>query len=187
MDIYEHFSCYTKLPIRLDDIRSHIIESGRVHEFKIAAVDINRKHLQGMSRLTRKLGNDGKITAEIIYSSELERDVPTRRMVLCKEILHTVEPQDLTANTKEVVTDLINNIVSPLSLSGITATTLSDHLGMLRALMVLLPRDSLFHLRPKHRDSRISVEQIANLARIPDAFARLALSDIWEGLIEKVE
>ena len=75
----------------------------------------------------------------------------------------------------------------PLQVLGSTRATLSDHIGMLQALMILLPRDALAIIRPRFEDGRISVEEVARLAVIPDAYARLALLPAWAEIIDAIE
>ncbi len=186
MDVFEHFSCYTKLPILLDVVCEQVKESGRIDEFRIASVGIDKRHLLGMSRLIKENTPDGKVIAEVSYSSQIVSE-PVRRIVCCKEILHALDPEDVSANSRDVVDSLIENIVMPPQIQGLTTQTSSDHIGMLKALMVLLPRDALSVLRPKYQQSSISVEQIAQLAKIPDAYARLALSPVWEEIVESIQ
>ena len=58
---------------------------------------------------------------------------------------------------------------------------------MLHALMVLLPRDALDTLRPAVDEGRLSTEDVAKLADIPEPYARLALSPVWQGILDKIE
>lgn len=64
---------------------------------------------------------------------------------------------------------------------------MSDQTGMLHALMVLLPRDALNELLPAVEAGRLSVEDVANLADVPEPYARLALSPIWREILESIE
>lgn len=41
MNIYEFFSCFTELPVRLDDIRDQALEYNVVQEIQFIPVDIN--------------------------------------------------------------------------------------------------------------------------------------------------
>ena len=58
---------------------------------------------------------------------------------------------------------------------------------MLQALLILLPRDALAILRPKHEAGQLSVEEVARLAVIPDTYARLALSSGWAEIVEAIQ
>ena len=183
MDVYEHFACYTKLPISVDDVCEQVIEYGAVQEFQFAEVDIGRASLQGMSRMT---GLNGDIVAQISYSSEI-KDYPTVRLVCCKEVIHTLDSDAVSASSRTAVGTLIDNIVVPPQVLGLTKSTLSDHVGMLQALMVLLPRDALSVIRQKYESGHLSAEEVARWAVIPDPYARLALSSSWAEVIESIK
>lgn len=187
MNIYEFFSCFTKLPIRIDDIRDQALGYDVVDEFQFIPVGIDPKILLGMHRMyveDRPDGSKHKI-AQIFWSSHIP-DVSLMRLVCCKEVLHIFDEDSHTARTTQAVDRLIDLIVVPPS-SGITASELSDRMGMLHALMVLLPRDALEIIRPKYEAGGMSVEDVARLADIPESYARLALSPTWKDLVEKVE
>lgn len=55
-------------------------------------------------------------------------------------------------------------------------------MGMLRALVVLLPRDAIEELKAK----QISPEDAAKLARIPEEYAQLAMSDYWSEVVKDI-
>ncbi len=187
MNIYEFFATFTHLPIRLDDIRDQALEYGVVQEFQFIPVDIDPNILMGMHCLyeeTRTDGNKHKV-AQIFWSSSIN-DEAVRRLICCKEILHVFDDDKLTARSIEAVGTLIDQIVIPPS-SGISASVMSDQIGMLHALMVLLPRDALQNLMPAVEAGRLSVEDVAKLADIPEPYARLALSPIWQDILEKID
>ena len=102
------------------------------------------------------------------------------------EILHVFDKDDLTARSIEAVGTLIDQILIPPS-SGISASVISDQVGMLHALMVLLPRDALDILRPLIDAGRVSIEDVAILADVPEPYARLALSPVWQEILDKIE
>jgi hypothetical protein len=59
---------------------------------------------------------------------------------------------------------------------------MDDHLGLLRAVLILLPRDAISELKEK----QVSPEDVAKLARIPEEYARLAMSEYWEAVTEGI-
>lgn len=186
MNIYEYFACFTKLPIRLDDIRDQALEYGIVQEFQFIPVDINPNVLMGKLRLYEETLDDGSKhkVAQIFWSSSITNNAD-RRLICCKEILHVFDEDEHTARSIEAVGTLIDQIVIPPS-SGISASAMSDQIGMLHAVMVLLPRDALIELLPVVEAGRLSVEDVANLADIPEPYARLALSPVWQELLDKI-
>ena len=187
MNIYEFFSCFTKLPILIDDIRDQALGEGVVQEFQFIAVDIALDDLMGMHRLFNEIRDDGSKhkVAQIYWSSSIS-DERVRRLICCKEILHVFDDDDRTARSIEAVGSLIDQVLVPPS-SGITAAAMSDRSGMLQALMILLPREALTILKPAVEAGRMSVEDVARLADIPESYARLALAPFWEEILGKIE
>lgn len=187
MNIYEHFAAYTNLPILLDTVCEQAKEYGVVDDFEFAEVDIDLDTLLGMHRMYREQIPYGepRVIARIFYSSAIELD-SFRRCVCCKEILHALDTEETTAHSNQAVEQLIDSIVIPPS-SGIASSVASDHNGMLYALLILLPRDALAILRPKYKAGEISVEDVARLADIPDSYARLALSDTWQMIVDAIK
>ena len=175
----------TRLPILLDDVRDQAAEYGEIGEFVFAAVDVSIETMQGMHLLYEEQVNGVAVKKALVaYSSEIT-DEAVRRMVCCKEILHSLDNNDISATSLAAVNELIDAIVVPPTL-GITNSTLSDHMGMLKALIVLLPRDALSEIRPRVEHGDISVEEVAQIAIIPDSYARLALSPVWGNIVDKI-
>lgn len=187
MNIYEYFACFTKLPVRLDDIIEQALEYGVVDEFQFIPVDIDPEKLLGMLREFEQTDADGnkRKIAQIFWSINFD-DEPNLRLICCKEILHVFDNDKDTARTAAAVGSLIDQIMVPPS-SGITASAMSDKIGMLNALKILLPRDALEILKPKVESGGISVEDVARLADIPEPYARLALSDIWQEIVDRID
>lgn len=177
MTIVEYFSCYTSLPIKINHITAHVKEHGFIDEVIFYPVDMNVERARGVCR--RYIKHDGLYRepircADIGYA--LSMDIPWRRLVQAKELVHLTDNGQ--ASTKEQVQRLIEEIVLPPGISS-SLPGHEDHFGDLKALMVLLPRDSLDLLKPKVDAGLLSTEEVANVARIPVAYARLALSNFW--------
>ena len=184
-DIYDHFACFTRLPIAIDDVRDSILESGAVDRIEFASPSMDSSTLYGMLHMFEELvPYANRTVARIIHSMELT-DPRLIRMVCCKELLHILDNGTATAESEQAVNELIDNIVLPLE-PGLPAPTISDHVGMVRALQVLLPRDALYYLRPKVERGELTVSDVAMLAEIPDSWARLALSERWWNFVNPV-
>jgi hypothetical protein len=187
MNIYEIFACYTNLPIRLDWVVAHIKDLGAADEIQIVPAKIDSQILLGMHRFYKNTDPDGssKRILQVYYSDELEADQPLKRLVCCKELLHVFDGDPHTAQTEKAVSSLLDQIVVPPS-SGMAASTKSDNNGMLFALMVLLPRDALDVIIPAYQANKLNVEDLAQLAGIPENYARLGLSPIWKDIVESI-
>lgn len=182
MNVYEHFACHTVLPVRLSDIRDHILESCDVHEIIRYGVDIDPNILRGALRLFRHrppYASDDIITAHIVYSKHLDEEY--QRIVCCKEMLHLANGHEFTARTADQVTQLIEQIVLPIEAARLPAVQ-DDHAGVLRALTVLLPRDAIARLK----ELEVPAEDVAIMARVPLPYAKLAMSKHWERVLDSI-
>jgi hypothetical protein len=54
-------------------------------------------------------------------------------------------------------------------------------------LAVLLPRDALHIRRQHHKDNKINIETVARLAVIPEDWARFAMTNGWDRVVEKIK
>lgn len=183
MDIYSHFSCYTELPILIDDILDQAKECGGADEYTLHPLSMDPDILQGMAW---KYAEDGVTKAQIIYCNDID-DWNWLRLVICKEVLHTLESEAVTATSESAVTHLIDNIVVPPQLQTMLRSTLEDHVGLLRALTILIPRDALPRLRKMHFEENHSIDEIAQFVEVPPAYVSLALSDEWGDMVEQIE
>ena len=189
MDMYEFFACFTKLPILIDTVRDQALRYGAVDKFRFVKTDTDPTVLRGKLQMFQETGDDGKpeTVARIFYSRHIP-DSATRRLVCCKEILHIFDSDAETARSLEAVDGLIESIVIPPDVDvRLANSTWSDHLGCLHALMILLPRGALDILKEKIVSGELSVADVARLADIPDTYARLALSPVWEKITDKID
>lgn len=182
MDIFEVFSSYTVLPIRLDDVIAQALEYGVVDRFEFYAAKLDTEILLGMHRTVEMRGEK---VCQIFFAEDLSSDPRLLRVVCAKEILHALDDEAHSARSRQAVSNLVDQVVIPPS-SGLSASTRSDHNGIAYALMVLAPRDALHILRPKIAEGKLTASDIAELADIPESFARLVISDLWEDLCEKI-
>ncbi len=189
MNLYEKFSGYTVLPIKIDWILEQVQEDCGIDEILLIPVQMDINVLLGIHRMFTRTAEDGtsKRVLHVYYNSllEEERNASIKRLVCCKELLHAYDSDQQTATSLKAVDHLIEGIVVPPS-SGMGASLASDHNGALHALMVLLPRDALDVIIPEHQGGRLSVEDVALLAGIPEAYARVSLSPVWKDLVEKI-
>jgi hypothetical protein len=191
--IVEHFCCHTRLPVKLSAISEHIIETSPVDKLYRAAVDVDPAILKGAYRQYHHkppyAADGGEVIGEVIYSQHL--GPYEARLVQCKEMLHAYDSADEQASDVEHVMQLAQDIILPLDIliktNGAPSThVLSDNQMLIPALAILLPRDFLDEIRPLYEQEKVAVGDIAKLARVPSAYVRVALSPIWQGLVEKI-
>ncbi len=185
MNIYEEFSCYTKLPIRIDDVCQFIREIGVVDDIRIYGVKADTDVVHGVCRIKEEMRaySPGIKIGCIYYAKKLS--VRMRRIVVCKELLHLLDNHVEMAQTQEEVSTLIDEIVAPTAI-GMSIPALSDQYRHLHALTILLPRDALEELKELHDQGLISEEDVATIAKIPESYARLALSPQWQDIIQSI-
>jgi len=188
MNIFEHFSCHTRLPIRINAIRDHVLEESKAADvIAFHAADLDPNHIRGFLHF---FDERGRKVAHIIFARELGRD--WRRLVCCKELIHILDDDKSTAQTREAVSSLIQQISVPLFLqpalqsAGATFSGVHDYIGELLALSILLPRDAYNLLKPLFDEGKIGSEDIAALAQIPETYVRFAMVDDWQKILESI-
>jgi hypothetical protein len=186
MDVYNHFSCYTLLPIHLNDVRDHVLEAGVVSSLQFVEAPLKPGVVHGFLRVfkwRKNHGPDGK-HAQIFHARGLSTE--WRRVVVTKEMLHILDKDEETASTRDGVDQLISHICGPFMLTGASLPGLSDNFAILRALAILLPRDALHILRPLHQKGQLTQETIAQMAQIPVEWMEFLLSYSWEAVLEQI-
>ncbi|MDE0418282.1 MAG: hypothetical protein OXI95_15290 [bacterium] len=177
-EIYDHFDCYTRLPVLIDDVRNFIVARGVVDRIEFSATAMDDGALRGMLNVHEELGAYGnRIVARIIYSRQISDD-KWIRLVCCKELLHILDREEETASTVEEVSHLIDHITVPFE-AGFPQPSMADHLGMIRALRILMPRDALHYLRIQLSEKNTTAEEISRIAEVPLSFVQLSLLDEW--------
>lgn len=184
MDIFNHFACYTNLPVSLNDVQAHIAGTRTADRVHIYEVDFDPRYLRGMCWLTDERAHNAinhQKVARIFVSKHLTPE--WRRLVICKELLHLLDSHRETAQTRSQVDDLIEKIVLPADiLDGLA--TLNDRMGLLHAMMVLFPRDAISLFQERLEKPEASVETIAKMAMLPERMVRVCFSSVWKSLTD---
>lgn len=186
MDIYQFFACLTKLPIRIDHIVEFIKDRGFADKIYFCEVDINPNILWAQLKVHRCVfpyGNEF-IEYEIQYSKHLTE--AQQRLACCKELLHILDQEGEMASTKEAVSLLIQQMSIPPQ-SGIALPAANDHTGIVRALLVLVPRDCLAEFKAAYDRGDLTSDEVAKATGIPVEYARITLQDFWQQLVERIE
>lgn len=190
MKIIENFSCFTILPVDIDDVRDFILNLGTVDRIIFHSVNSESAVLRGLLYHTKDKPpyfQGERVTANIAYCVDLPID--HQRIIACKELLHILDVGGQIAATRPSVSRLVTEIVLPQSLGNdwakLQKVTASDKLGVLMALAVLLPRDAIAELRPFYEKGEIGIEEIATLAQLPEPYVAFAMTDEWFSFVEK--
>ena len=184
MEFFQHFACYTNLPVRLDHIRDQILATGVVSRIVRIPVTVHDYVIYGgynsYRDLTAYASNSGSaIVAQIGFPGDL--DESWQRMVTVKEMLHALDPIQATSSTKEKVDRLMSDLIDSETKEAVGLPAHFDNNGMFHALCVLMPRGVVDELRPlfKQDPEKYSTLKIAQEARIPETFVKFALTDEW--------
>lgn len=186
MNIYEHFSCHTRLPVKLVDVRDHILETGVVSRIIRKAIPLVSYNVAGGFHLYREKDAEGvfQTVARIGYPSGGSEGM--RRLIQVKEMLHSLDPHEATSPTKAKVDALIGDLIQDGAERTMGLPADVDHNGIMHAMCILLPRDALDDIRPAYKRGALTLEQIAIEAKVPASVCEVALTDRWRTLLDKI-
>jgi hypothetical protein len=187
MNIYEHFAKQTRLPVRLKDVKEFILNKGVVSEIIRFPIETNQGILVGVFQKYYDLAppyQERPLIVRIGYPKNASDAV--QRLVTVKEMLHAVDPKEATSPRKDDVERFICDLLVEEAEKEIGLAARVDHAKHLNALCVLLPRAALDIIRPSYKAGAISVEQVAQEARLPKSYAAAALTDEWRQMIEQI-
>jgi hypothetical protein len=185
VNLYEHFSCHTVVPVKIQDVIDLLLDQKAVDEIRLIGVDtMDPAYLRGFCHRYWKFPQFGEphSFADIYYSTQLSPE--WQRVVISKELTHATNGQASAARTRQQVDSLIRGIVS----SGTTIVSVQhqiDVIGILHGLCVLFPRDAAVVLREMQANGKTHKE-IAKITALPAELMPLLLSPQWEGLVESI-
>ena len=181
MDIYQFFSCLTKLPVKIDTVAEFLKDRGFADSIFFCGVDIDPEILWAQLKAHKQSMPYGEdfIEYEVQYSKHLTS--PQQRLACCKELLHILDEEGEKASTQESVELLIQQMSIPPQ-SGIALPAANDHTGIIRALLILVPRDCLSEFKAAYDRGDITASEVAKATGIPVEYARLTLQDFWRDL-----
>ena len=183
MNIYEHFACHERLPVKLSDVKDHILETGLVSRMIRFPVDFENYIIHGGYHLYRDISPyaaPGQKVARIAYPRALPQG--TQRLIQVKEMLHVLDQHEATAPTRALVSSLIDDLLTESSAALIGLPALVDRKVLLHAMCILMPLGVLDHVRPMFKNGDVTIEQIANEAMLPVGIIKVALTDEWRDL-----
>lgn len=180
-----HFDNYTRLPIGVNTVKDQIIELGIQDEIRFHDVDIDPFVLRGLIyRYTKHNAAYGEpiFCSEICLAKDQEHE--WRRLVAVKELLHITDTEAQTAQSEHAVEKLIERLSLPFEVREETRSSLNDRHHVLAALGILVPKDCRDILRQMRAEDRITDIDVARMAKIPERFGSLVISDLFEDAIE---
>lgn len=104
-----------------------------------------------------------------------------QRVVVCKEMIHILDPDELLTSTAADMRSLIERIAMPLDLQlGYNGHEVGDRLAEFQALAILLPKAARAILMPAFKSGNLSAQEIAQHAEIPVRYVDFIMSDEWD-------
>lgn len=184
--IYKHFASCPRLPILLKDVMDFVLQHGKADRIVRYPVDMDGDVLRGMLRVYRyrpPYAADDVVLAQIAYQKDL--DEASARVVCCKEMLHLLDNHDHTADTREKVSKLIEDVTLPFEAAA-SLQGKNDHSKLIEALCILVPTAAGNLARSAHKEGNLTADDLASLARIPEMYARVVLSDTFHDLQNEI-
>jgi hypothetical protein len=187
LDVIRHFSGSPGAPV---DIEDHILpflqQGGLRDELYLREMDVDDSKLRG--KLVHwepwEYKDDWatdfdrpRLCADIFVAKNL--DAPWRRVIVCKELLHVLDPPESRVSSTEEVERLVRRIVLPLGTEMIDSKTLTDMLGLYEALAVLFPWRVREALMSRYLAGTLLPSHIATYVEIPLQYVHLVMSETW--------
>lgn len=184
--LIEAFAEQIELPIEPRDVQAWVTRSGYCDRFNIYYVDCDPEAFDGIY-VERQGGEfiehdapygEPMRVREIFVNGRLPLE--QRRVAEVKETLHILDAIGQATNTPEGVSTMIRYSATRVKL-GSDFGAITDVMAMPQALAVLLPKAALDLIRPAFEAGKLTIDEIADIAKLPAAYVELVLSDAWAG------
>ena len=185
MTIFEYFSARTQLPISINEIIAAAKQHGGASEYNLYKSPLDPTKLRGLCCVYDYSDAPGEPIADIFYASSLaDSDPYMTRVVVCKEITHTLDHDGAWANTEEVAEQLFKEMAMRPEFQRLLPATKSDYLGGIYALAILVPTAARLILKQKYEAGEVTMQMASDIARIPASFMETVLSDDWDDILK---
>ncbi|MBS1056130.1 hypothetical protein [Gluconobacter kondonii] len=105
-----------------------------------------------------------------------------RRLIICKELTHILDPDCYLTNTETHVEDLIIDLAAPIGIRDANQHAAHDKRSLVLALSIFLPPSIRSILLPKFEDGTLTAEQISEDVEIPLDMVKYVMSSRWPDL-----
>lgn len=184
--IYEHFAKQTLLPVRLRDVQQCILNLGaaaRIERYACKTTNSLVGIFQSYHELPPPYG-ERPLIVRIGYPEGASEGA--QRLVQAKEMLHCLDAPDARSPTEADVEDLVDDLLFEAAEREIGLPAQVDHLNFLNALCVLMPLAALDIIRPAYKAGKLSLQQIADEAKLPPSFVEVTLTDEWRKIAQSI-
>lgn len=189
--LFQHFDAKTKLWIRVNEVKAQINELGCEDEIEFHFVDIEEAKVRGFLVRTGEkslLPYADPLLSDLKSDIYIAQSLPERwrRVVAVKELLHIIDMEQFTAQSREAVNDLLKNMALPSEVREYRASYLNDRLRLISAISILVPRHCREVLRALYQSNQVTVTEIALMAKIPNRFVPFLMSEEFEETFNQV-
>jgi hypothetical protein len=188
--LLRHIQTFTHLPIEIGDVRAWVEERCTADRIAVYFTNLNPSILRGFIRRDRRRNSvygDLEDIAEIHVSRHLE--MPWRRLVACKEMIHLHDGKSAQVKTPEAFDRLVDDMVAHPYADGAPRSysppAIADILALWSALGVLCPLPLIGAFRREIREERMTSEDVANYLAVPTELMKWVLSPEFEDWVRQ--
>ncbi len=180
--LIKHFETQTKLQVEIRAVASKVRDLVPNQRLEFFPMEGGHEVIRGMLHqwtYTPGWGDDTIVVNDIHYVAGMS--LPWQRVVVCKEMIHVVDPVRLLTRTPHEVQDLIERIAMPVDLQlGYNGQEMGDRMAEFQALAILFPKAAREVLLPSYQSGKLSPDEIASHAEIPVRYVDFLMSDEWD-------
>jgi hypothetical protein len=193
-EVIEHFQRRTDLPIAIDEVQRLILSKTDIGRLRIIHVDMDSAVGQGVFKLypVRPSPYSEILTCcDISIPNDLHEY--EKRLVMCKELIHLLDPPNLRINTREQISELVSRIIldpslmPPEEIKIESKPVIWDRLSTLVPGAVLFPICARSIILEHYKSNRLSLERIADGVQLPRRLVQIVLSDAWPSLHQQLK
>jgi len=184
--LYDRFRAIGQLPVKVDDIRTHILKLNLQDEINFIPSPLNDKIVLGFVKQyieSKPYSTDPKKITDVYYGESLNFEM--QRFVICKEMMHIFDSTDGRTNTKEKLQTLLTELANPPIPEETSQQRIEEAKAIYRALALFCPLERRTEILEKLNKGQISLIAVSHLLRIPASFVESIFSNKFSKIIHK--
>lgn len=189
--IARRFEALGKVPINIKDV-IHAVNELLFDEYVcVHAIAMNPGAVQGICYQSRPKIMDGSAIRpmnehRVIYNSNLPVD--SQRLIVCKELIHVLDPESMRTKTRDGVVHLIEKIRSKTKSidtgSPDDLRVMIDKFAEWQAVAILFPFGYWEEAFALFKQNKLTIDKIAAVLQIPAAHVAATMTDDWRYMRE---
>jgi hypothetical protein len=176
--LVDHFASTTSFPIHVDSVLDWIRAHTDHKNIRLFPVDRKGKSFRGAFRRreinvsNQPYGVDTEIQVDIVFGEDLSDQ--WKRLVIVKEAIHVFDNGTVCIDSAEKLRKLIPGIVSDDLQRILSPYAFNDHLGVFRAMAILVPQNAREKLKESLDTGERNISEISEAVGLPDHYV-----DMW--------